>query len=449
MPCCCDQGKLNAESMRYSKAGCWEMQTGRGNMRNPSRRNFLVGTTALATTAIVGDGPTFGDTAQPFDLVIRGGEVIDPSQSLRGIRDVGIRYGQIAAVEAAIDPARAKRSIDAKGKLVTPGLVDLHTHIYAYGSAIGIPPDELVPFSGTTTFVSAGDAGANNFSAFKRALVAQTRSRVFAFVNISTIGLAGFPVGETENIRHADADATARTIAENQDIVLGAKVRETLAIVGNNGIEPLKRAIEAVELSGTNGRVMCHIGDSPGDLQVLVDILRPGDILTHPYTSLGNNTVQNGKVLPALLEAKKRGVLIDVGHGAGSFNFDIAEAAIQQGLTFDTISSDVHVVAANTPSQPYLPWVMSKFLALGFSLEDVIAAVTIRPATIIGKVPKLGTLKVGAPGDVSILELVEGPVQLLDTSNNPRTGKAYLKTMQTVREGVPFGRPYQLPFALN
>jgi dihydroorotase len=150
-----------------------------------------------------------------------------------------------------------------------------------------------------------------------------------------------------------------------------------------------------------------------------------------------------------LLEAKKRGVLIDVGHGAGSFNFDIAEAAIQQGLTFDTISSDVHVVAANTPSQPYLPWVMSKFLALGFSLEDVIAAVTIRPATIIGKVPKLGTLKVGAPGDVSILELVEGPVQLLDTSNNPRTGKAYLKTVQTVREGVPFGRPYQLPFALN
>jgi dihydroorotase len=240
-----------------------------GNANRPGQHaqsitsQFLVGTTALATTAIVGDGPTFGDTAQPFDLVIRGGEVIDPSQSLRGIRDVGIRYGQIAAVEAAIDPARAKRSIDAKGKLVTPGLVDLHTHIYAYGSAIGIPPDELVPFSGTTTYVSAGDAGANNFSAFKRALVAQTRSRVFAFVNISTIGLAGFPVGETENIRYADADATARTIAENQDIVLGAKVRETLAIVGNNGIEPLKRAIEAVELSGTNGRVMCHIGDSP------------------------------------------------------------------------------------------------------------------------------------------------------------------------------------------
>nr|WP_213775363.1 amidohydrolase/deacetylase family metallohydrolase [Bradyrhizobium sp. dw_78] len=418
-------------------------------MRNPSRRDFLIGTTALVGATIAGHRPTLGDTPQPFDLVIRGGEVIDPSQQLRGVRDVGIRYGQIAAVEAAIDPALAKRTIDAKGKLVTPGLVDMHTHIYAYGSAIGIPPDELVPFSGTTTYVSAGAAGANNFSAFKRTLVGQSRSRVFTFVNISTIGLAGFPVGETENIKYADADATARTIAENQDIVLGAKVRETLAIVGNNGIEPLKRAIEAVELSGTKGRVMCHIGDAPGDLQVLVNTLRPGDILTHPYSSLGNNTVQNGKVLPALLEAKRRGVLIDVGHGAGSFNFDIAEAAIQQGLTFDTISSDAHVVAANTPSQPYLPWVLSKFLALGFSLEDVIAAATIKPATIIGKVAKLGTLQVGAPGDVSILELVEGPVQLLDTSNNPRTGKAYLKAVQTVREGVPFGRPYQLPFTVN
>ncbi|QOZ67300.1 amidohydrolase/deacetylase family metallohydrolase [Bradyrhizobium arachidis] len=418
-------------------------------MRHPTRRDFLTGAATVLGAAATGAGTSFGDTPQTFDLVIRGGEVIDPSQALRGVRDIGIRLGRIAAIEQTIDPALAKRSIDAKGKIVTPGLVDLHAHIYPYGSAIGIPPDELVPFSGTTTYVSAGDAGANNFSAFKRAVAAQSRSRVFAFVNISTIGLAGFPVGETVNIKYADVDATALAIAENQDIVLGAKVRETLALVGDNGIEPLKRAIQAVERSGTNGRVMCHIGDAPGDLQVLVNALRPGDILTHPYSSLGNNTVQNGKVLPALLEAKKRGILIDVGHGAGSFNFDIAEAAIQQGLTFDTISSDVHVVAANTPSQPYLPWVLSKFLALGFSLEDVIAAATIRPATIIGKIPKLGTLQVGAPGDVSILELIEGPVQLLDTSNNPRTGKAYLKAVQTVRDGVPFGRPYQLPFSVN
>ncbi|HEX7791558.1 MAG TPA: amidohydrolase family protein, partial [Afipia sp.] len=289
----------------------------------------------------------------------------------------------------------------------------------------------------------------NNFAGFKRLVAAQSRSRLFAFVHISSIGLAGFPVGELLNIDYANVDAAARTIAENPDIVLGAKVRETLAFVGDNGIEPLKRAILAVERSGTKGRVMCHIGNAPGDLSVLVDTLRPGDILTHPYSSLGNNTVQNGKVLPALLEAKKRGVIIDVGHGAGSFNYDIAEAAIQQGLLPDTISSDVHVAAANTPSKPYLPWVLSKFLALGFSLEDVIAAATVRPAEIINRVPKLGTLQVGAPADVAILELVEGPVELLDTSNKPRTGKAYLKAAQTVRGGVPFGRPYTLPFSVN
>ncbi len=131
--------------------------------------------------------------------------------------------------------------------------------------------------------------------------------------------------------------------------------------------------------------------NAPGDLSALVDTLRPGDILTHPYSALGNNTVQNGKVLPALLEAKKRGVLIDVGHGAGSFDYDIAEEAIQQGLLFDTISSDIHTVSGNTPSKPYLPWVLSKFLALGFTLEQVIAAATIKPAEIINRVPKLGT----------------------------------------------------------
>jgi dihydroorotase len=419
-------------------------------LHTPSRRDFLLGSLALAGAAAAGARRGLAQqSGAPFDLVIRGGEVIDPSQNLRGPRDIGIRFGQIASVETAIAPDPKVRTIDATGRLVTPGFVDLHAHVYPYGSAIGIPPDELAPLTATTTYVSAGDAGANNFAAFRRLVVAQSSSRVFGFVHISTIGLAGFPVGELLNIDYADVDAAARTIAENADIALGAKVRETLAFVGNNGIEPLRRAIAAVERSGTKGRVMCHIGNAPGDLSVLVDTLRPGDILTHPYSALGNNTVQNGHVLPALLEAKKRGVIIDVGHGATSFNFDIAEAAIQQGLLPDTISSDIHVVAANTPGQPYLPWVLSKFLALGFSIEDVIAAATVRPAAIIGRAPKLGTLQVGAPADVAILELVEGPVQLLDTSNNPRTGKAYLKPVQVVRAGLPFGRPYQLPFSVK
>lgn len=416
--------------------------------RAQGRRRFLRDGLALAAGAAAGSGWAQGE--QKFDLLIKGGEVLDPSQKLRAVRDVAIRLGAVAAVEADIPAERALRVIDAKGKLVTPGLVDYHTHVFPYGSAMSVPPDEIVPNSGTTTYVSAGDAGGGNFAAFRKLLVGQSRSRLFAYVNISSIGLTGFPVGEAINIDHVNVDLAARTLAENADIGLGIKVRETLAFVGQNGIEPLRRAILAAERSGVKGaRVMCHIGNAPGDLSTLLDLLRPGDVLTHPYSSLGNNTVQAGKLLPAVLEAKKRGVIIDVGHGAGSFNFAIAEEALRQGLIPDTISSDVSAAAANTPSKPYLPWVLSKFLVLGFTLEQVIAAATVVPGRLIGKVPGLGTLQPGAPGDVSILELVEGPVTLLDTQNQARQGKAYLRAVQTVRSGVPFGAPYPIPFSVN
>jgi dihydroorotase len=412
------------------------------------RRRFLRGGLALAAGAAA--GTAWGQGEQKFDLLIKGGEVLDPSQKLRAVRDVAIRLGAVAAVEPDIAAERALRVIDAKGKLVTPGLVDYHTHVFPYGSAMSVPPDEIVPNSGTTTYVSAGDAGGGNFAAFRKLLVGPSRSRLFAYVNISSIGLTGFPVGEAINIDHVNVDLAARTLAENADIGLGIKVRETLAFVGQNGIEPLRRAILATERSGVKGaRVMCHIGNAPGDLSTLLDLLRPGDVLTHPYSALGNNTVQAGKLLPAVLEAKKRGVLIDVGHGAGSFNFAIAEEALRQGLTPDTISSDVSAAAANTPSKPYLPWVLSKFLALGFTLEQVIAAATVVPGRLIGKVPGLGTLQPGAPGDVSILELVEGPVTLLDTQNQARQGKAFLRAVQTVRAGVPFGAPYPIPFSVS
>jgi dihydroorotase len=381
-----------------------------------------------------------------FDLVIRGGEVIDPSAGLRARRDIGIRWGRVAAVEASIAADRSAQSIDASGKLVLPGLIDLHAHVYPQASALGLPADELVPYTATTTYVSAGDAGANNFSAFKHYIIAQSRSRIFAFVHISNIGLAGFPVGEELNLDYLDVEAAARTVAENADVALGVKVRITKSIVGANGLEPLKRALAAAERAGGGARVMCHIGDAPGDLTQLLELLRPGDILTHTYSGAGNNTVQDGKLLPAALEAKKRGVIIDVGHGGGSFDYTVAEPAIAQGLAPDTISSDIHAVSGNTPGMPYMPWVMSKFLNLGFSLEDVVAMATVNPARVVGRVEKLGTLQVGAPADVSILELVEAPVTFVDTRKNTREGSRWLKPVQTVRAGRPFGRPYSMPF---
>ena len=159
--------------------------------------------------------------------------------------------------------------------------------------------------------------------------------------------------------------------------------------------------------------------------------------------------MQDGRLLPAALAAKRRGVVFDVGHGGGSFDFTVAEAAIAQGCPPDTISSDIHVISGNTPGMPYLTWVMSKFLGLGYPLDQVVAMATINPAKIINRVPKLGTLQVGAPGDVAIMELVEGPVSFVDTRNNMRSGRAYLKPVQTVTAGVPFGRPYGLPFSVR
>jgi dihydroorotase len=392
-----------------------------------------------------------------FDLLIRNGEVLDPSQGLRGKRDVGIRFGVVEAVEPSIPAERANRVMDAVGKLVTPGLIDLHSHVYPYGSAIGIPADELIPYQATTTLVSAGDAGANNFAAFRRHIVAQTRSRTYAFVHIANMGLAGFPVPELFNISYADPALAARTLAENADILLGVKVRMSENVIAKHGLEPLRRAIAACEQSGTKGKVMCHIGgvDSRELMSQVLDLLRPGDILTHCYSGApnnagqGTNIVQDGKLLPAALAAKKRGVVFDIGHGGGSFDYTIAEAAIQQGAGPDTISSDIHVFSGNSPGMPYLTWVMSKFLNMGFTLEQVVAMATVNPARVIGRLPKLGTLQVGAPADVSVLELVEGPVKFVDTRNNFRDGRVHLRPSTVVLNGVAFGRPYQAPFTVR
>jgi len=421
-----------------------------------SRRDFLLSAAASALTAGGGARAAMGPNDK-FDLLIKGGDVLDPSQSLRGKRDIGIRFGLVEAVEVDIPEARAQRVLNADGKLVTPGLVDLHSHVYPYGSAIGIPADELVPHQCTTTCVSAGDAGANNFAAFRRFIVGQTRTRLYAFVHIANVGLTPFPIAELYNIDFAQVDACARTIAENADIALGAKVRMSENVIAKHGTEPLKRAIMACEQSGTGGKIMCHIGgvETGALMSQILDLLRPGDILTHAYSGAPNmagaftNIVQEGKLLPAALEAKRRGVIFDVGHGGGSFDYTVAELAMAQGCTPDTISSDIHVFSGNTPGMPYLPWVMSKFMGLGYSLEQVVTMATWAPAKIINRAPKLGTLQIGAPGDVAIMELVEGPVSFVDTRNNKRDGKVYLKPVQTVTAGTPFGRPYSSPFSVR
>ena len=428
-------------------------------MRNTiDRRRFLLTLGAVAATQTLSSAVHAAMSADDkFDLLIKGGDVLDPSQRLRGVRDIGIRNGLIEVVQADIPAERALRVINASGRLVTPGLVDLHAHTFPYGSAIGIPADELVPFQGTTTAVSAGDAGANNFAAYRRFIVASTRTRLYSFVHIANMGLAGFPVGELYNIDFAQIEPAARTVAENADIALGIKVRMSENVIAQHGVEPLKRAIKACEMSGAGAKIMCHIGgvETPQLMSQILDLLRPRDILTHCYSGAPNiagkftNIVQDGKLLPAALEAKKRGVHFDIGHGGGSFDYTVAEAAIAQGALPDSISSDMHVFSGNSPGMPFLTWVMSKFLNMGFSLDDVVTMATVNPARAINRLPKLGTLQVGAPGDVTMLEIVEGPVEFVDTRNNKRTGKVYVKPVQTVAAGIAFGRPYSAPFSVR
>jgi dihydroorotase len=424
-----------------------------------SRRDFLASSTAAAGGALAGPvsaapvqvaqatggpAPRGFDPADPalkYELVVANGDVLDPSQKLRGKRDIGIRFGQIAAVAPSIPADRSVQRIDAGGRLVTPGLIDLHTHLCPH-LGLGLPADELVPITCTTTAVSAGDAGWHTWGVFRHLALAGSRTRLFSFVHISSIGLAGgLAPGEMLNIDYANVDGCAKVVAENPDVVLGVKVRITDSVVGQNGLEPLRRAIRAAELAGKGTRVMCHIGAAPGNLSDLLDLLRPGDVLTHAYSGAGNNTVQNGQLLSAARAAKQRGVVIDVGHGGGSFDFTICEPALQQGMPPDTISSDIHSVSINTPGYPTLPWVMSKFLALGMSLDEVVARATVEPARVIGRVPGLGTLQIGAPADLAIMDVVDGPVAFVDTRKNTRQGQRKLVPYLTIRGGRPFGRP--------
>ena len=425
-------------------------------MTTIDRRTAMAGAGLIAAyplSTLAAMGPN-----DKFDLLLRNANVLDPSQGLAGKRDIGMRYGLIEAVEASIAPERANRVMDASGRLVTPGLIDLHAHTYPFGSAIGIPADELVAHQCTTTVVSAGDGGANNIAAWRRFVAPGSRTRQYAFIHIAVAGLAGFPVPELFNIDYAQVESTARALAENADMVLGVKVRMSQNVVASHGLEPLKRAIAACVASGVPGaKIMCHIGGVENRVLMsqILDMLRPGDVLTHAYSGAPNiggeftNIVQDGKLLPAALAAKQRGVVFDVGHGGGSFDYTVAEAAIAQGCPPDTISSDIHVFSANTPGMPYLPWVMSKFVAMGYPLDRVVAMATVNPARVIGRIAKLGTLQVGAPADLSILEVVDGAVSFVDTRNNKREGKMFLRPAGTITGGVVFGRPYQAPFSVR
>jgi dihydroorotase len=375
-----------------------------------------------------------------YDLLIKGGTVIDPSQGLHEARDVAVSDGKIVSVETGIPESRVSEVVDADGLLVVPGLLDLHVHSFPGVSAYGVDPDTSHLANGVTTALDAGSAGANTFAAFRKYVLERCRTRHLALLNISSMGLISHDIGELEDLRWADVDAAVRVGRANRDHILGIKVRLSKATTGTHDMDSLKRALEAAE--GLGRFVMVHIGNTETPLEKLTALLRPGDVVTHAFTGHPHGVLDDaGKVIAGIAEAQRRGVIFDIGHGAGSFSFDVAEKALSQGFFPDNISSDLHAFNIEGPVFDQVT-VLSKFLWLGMSLDEVIGLSTQATARTMGLDDGLGTLRVGAEADVTLLRLDEGRFTFTDAMGRSVTSDEKLSHVTTVRAGQVY-RPWQ------
>lgn len=379
-----------------------------------------------------------------YDLLIRGGHVIDPASDLDAPTDLAVQGGRVALVAPAIDPAAARSTIDATGQIVTPGLVDLHTHIYWGVTYWGIEADPVAARSGVTTWLDVGSAGAYSFPGFRRYVKDASRARVFCLLNLSAIGLIA-PTWEFTNLDYCDVDLAARTVEENRDIILGIKARIDSNTTRGVGIRPLELArtlADRVDLP-----LMVHIGSGPPSMGAIAELLRPGDILTHCFTGGDHRLLTDeGRLAPLARELQGRGVILDIGHGAGSFNYRVAEAALAEGVLPDVISSDIHQLSVQGPMFD-LPTTLSKFLELGMGLPEIIDRATRRPALAMRR-PDLGTLAVGSPADIAIFRIEEGDYTFYDVAMNPRKATRRLICTETLLEGEPLPRLPERPLAI-
>ncbi len=352
-----------------------------------------------------------------YDLVIRGGTVVDPSQGINGRADVAIADGVVREVAPGIRTA-ARRDLDASGLIVTPGLVDIHIHAYQHVSHYGIDPDQTCLATGVTTAVDAGTAGRCIWPGLRHYVLDRCRTRTYAFLHISGMGMLTDSVGEGQDLRWLDVAAADAIASENRDRVLGIKVRQDVNRVGDSGVEPLRRAVLAGER--LNLPVMVHIGKTPAPLAELAGMMRPGDIITHCFHGWEEGVLdENGTVIPELRRAAQRGIIFDVGHGAGSFSFPVTEAALAQDFLPDTISTDLHTYSLNGPVYD-LPSVMAKFQLMGLSLEEVVRKTTVDAARAVGLSHQAGSLAEGRPADVTVLQEISGDFRFDDCFGNAR-----------------------------
>jgi dihydroorotase len=369
------------------------------------------------------------------ELVLRNGRVIDPSQNLDRVTDVAFADGRVSAVG---DRLHGDSIRDVSGLIVTPGLIDLHTHVYWGGTSLGIDAEEFARTSGVTTCVDTGSAGPGNFAGFRRHVIERSAIRILAYLHVSFAGIYAFSnrvmVGESHDMRLMAARDAVEVADAN-----GIKVRIGRIASGPSGIAPLDIALQVADETGLP--VMVHIDEPPPTYEAVVERLRPGDVLTHCYRPFPNAPVDGrGQVRAELRAARDRGVIFDIGHGKGSFSWKTARAMMAGDFPPDVISSDVHQLCINGPAYDQVT-TMSKFLHLGMGLSDVIAKSTVAAASALQR-PELGSLKPGSVGDATILSVQEGAFPLEDVLGEVVTGRQKIRP-----EGVVVGGRWWHPTA--
>ncbi len=368
-----------------------------------------------------------------YDLVIKNGTVIDPGQGLHDKRDIAIAGGKIRAIEEYVSDSNTLDVIEADGLIVTPGLVDLHVHVWWGVAHLAVEADPSCVYRGVTTAIDAGSAGSNTIAGFHRYVMSEAKTRVLAFLHISGMGQLDNDIGELEDIRWARVEEAVEAARMFPEVIVGIKVRLSYGILRDNDLIALERALEASRLLGKP--LMIHIGGTANPVERYLEQLRAGDIVTHSFTGNPPGILDSdNKVIDAAWDAMNRGINFDVGHGAGSFSFEVAEKCTEQGLPPGTISSDVH--RSNIRGPVYdLMTTLSKYLYLGYSLDEVIGFATHKPANAIGMSDSIGSLRIGADADISIAQLREGDVTLTDARGATRQGKQLLVPVETLKQG--------------
>ena len=372
-----------------------------------------------------------------LDILLKGGQVVDPSQKIHETLDVGVKNGKIVALKKEITEGKAKKTLELKGKTVTPGLIDLHTHVYWKGNSSAVDPDKLARRSGVTTLVDAGSAGAGNFAGFKEYVINSCKSRILSFLNISYPGMfcfaRDFHVGELLNLELASVNHAIEVAQQYPEDILGIKVRLGIGTSGYHGLAALHLAKQAAQYLGKP--TMVHISPPPPTVKELLPILEKGDILTHSFRGMPNALIgADGKILSELIAARDRGVIVDVGHGVGSFSFKVAKSMIEQGFLPDTISSDIHTLGINGPTFD-LPTTLSKMLNLGMNLDEVIRASTQNPAEVVGLKGQIGTLQEGSIADIGIFEIQKGTFMFRDCFGEEMEGNIRINPVTTIIGG--------------